>query len=132
MLVARRFVTAMVPYVPPDASLSDIEYALEQFAEVISIKELYLRDFPSIRNGKQRVVLRPCDGLPSFFLIKGYKATLFFAGRVSCCPYYEETDHLGRDCKRKRQKRCFTCEVTVRGDNFFQPANPRYRYRFPS
>ena len=39
-LVARRFVTAMVAYVPPDASLYDIEYALEQFAEVISIKEL--------------------------------------------------------------------------------------------
>ena len=108
-LVARRFVTATVAYVPPDATLSDIQYALEQFAEVISIKELYLRDFPRIRNGKQRVVLRPRDGLPSFFTIKNYKASLFFAGRVSYCPYCEGKDHLGWDCKRKREKRCFKC-----------------------
>ena len=85
-LVARRFVTATVAYVPPDATLSDIQYALEQFAEVISIKELYLRDFPSIRNGKQRVVLRPRGGLPSFFTIKNYKASLFFCWQSLMLP----------------------------------------------
>ena len=55
-LVAERFVTATVAYVPPDASMREIE-ALERFADVVSLKELYLRDFPGIRNGR-RVILK--------------------------------------------------------------------------
>ena len=77
---------------------------------VISIKDLYIRDFPAIKNGKQRVVLKPYGaGLPSFFQVGRYKASLFFTGRVSCCPYCEETTRLGRDCPTKHVKRCFTC-----------------------
>ena len=57
-LVAERFVTATVAYVPPDASMREIEEALERFADVVSLKELYLRDFPGIRNGRQRVILK--------------------------------------------------------------------------
>ena len=76
------------------------------------IRDLYVRDFPRIKNGKQRVVLKPRKGkLPSFFQVNRYKASLFFSRRrVSCCPYCEEIDHLGRDCRpRKRERRCFTC-----------------------
>ena len=74
------------------------------------LKDLYVRDFPGIKNGKQRVVLKPREGrLPAFFQVKRYKASLFFSGRVACCPYCERTDHLGRDCTRKREKKCFKC-----------------------
>ena len=56
------------------------------------------------------MVLKPRDGqLPSFFQVGRYKASLFFTGRVSCCPYCERQDHLGRDCPRKNERRCFTC-----------------------
>ena len=72
-----------------------------------------MRDFPGIKNGKQRAVLKPREGgLPSFFPIRDKKASLFFTGRISCCPYCEERDHLGRDCPTKRIRRCFTCEAT--------------------
>ena len=54
VLMAQRFVTATVAYVMLDATLGDIERALERYAEVISIKDLHVRDFPSIKNGKQR------------------------------------------------------------------------------
>ena len=109
-LIAQRFVTAIVAFAPAIASLGDIERGLEPFAEVISIKDLYIRDFPAIKNGKQRVVLKPRGaGLPSFFQVGRYKASLFFTGRVSCCPYCEEMTHLGRDCLTKHVKRCFTC-----------------------
>ena len=109
-LIAQRFITATVAFAPAIASLGDIERALEPFAEVISIKDLYIREFPAIKNGKQRVVLKPRGaGLPSFFQVGRYKASLFFTGRVSCCPYCEETTHLGRDCTTKHVKRCFTC-----------------------
>ena len=110
VLMAKRFVTATVAYVPPDATLGDIEKALERCAEVISIKDLYVRDFPGIKDGKQRVVLKPREGkLPAFFQVGRYKASLFFSGRVACCPYCERTDHLGRDCTRKREKKCYKC-----------------------
>ena len=83
----------------------DIERALEPYAEVISIKDLYIRDFPEIKNGKQRVVLKPWESkLPSLFQVGRYKASLFFTGRVSCCPYCEQTDHLGKDCSRKHEE----------------------------
>ena len=109
VLMAQRFVTATVAYVPPDTTLGDIERALERYAEVISIKDLYVRDFPGIKNGK-RVVLKPRKGrLPAFFQVMRYKASLFFSGRVACCPYCERADHLGRDCPRKREKKCFKC-----------------------
>ena len=72
-----------------------------------------MRDFPGIKNGKQRAVLKPREGgLPSFFPIRDKKASLFFTGRISCCPYCEERDHLGRDCPTKRIRRCFTCRAT--------------------
>ena len=110
VLMAKRFVTATVAYAPTDATLGDIERALECYAEVISIKDLYVRDFPGIKNGKQRVVLKPREGrLPSFFQVGRYKASLFFSGRVACCPYCVRTDHLGCDCPRKRDRKCFTC-----------------------
>ena len=110
VLMAKHFMTATVAYAPPDATLGDIERALERYAEVISIKDLYVRDFPGIKNGKQRVVLKPREGkLPAFFQVGRYKASLFFSGRVACCPYCERTDHLGRDCQRKREKKCFKC-----------------------
>ena len=110
--IAKRFVMASIAYAPPDATLGEIEWALEQYAEVISIHELYVRKFPEIRNGRQRVVLKLRDrGLPSFVQIGRCKASLFFAGRVSCCPYCEE-NHLGRDCPTKHIKRCFTCGET--------------------
>ena len=65
-LVAERFVTATVEYIPPDASMHEIEEALERFADVVSLKELCLRDFPGIKNSKQRAVLKPREGgLPS-------------------------------------------------------------------
>ena len=109
VLMAQRFVTATVAYAPPDATLGDIERALEHYTEVISIKDLYVRDFPGIKNGK-RVVLKPRKGrLPAFFQVMRYKASLFFSGRVACCPYCERADHLGRDCPRKREKKCFKC-----------------------
>lgn len=109
-LIGERFITATVAYAPPIASLGDIERALEPFAELISIKDLFIRDFPGIRNGKQRLILKPREGrLPSFFQVGRYKASLFFTGRVSCCPYCEETSHLGRDCPRKHERRCFKC-----------------------
>ena len=109
-LIGKSFITATVAYAPANATLGDIERALEPYAEVISIKDLFIRDFPEIKNGKQRVVLKPrYSKLPSFFQVGTYKASLFFTGRVSCCPYCEETDHLGRDCPRKREKKCFKC-----------------------
>ena len=112
-LISERFVTATVAYVPPDASMREIEEALERFADVVSFKELYLRDFPGIKNGRQRVILKPREGgLPSFFPIRDYKASLFFTGRISCCPYCEERDHLGRNCPNKKVRRCFTCGST--------------------
>ena len=79
----------------------EIEDALERFADVASLKELYMRAFPGIKNGKQRVVKPREGGLPSFFPIRVYKASLFFTGRVSCCPYCEQRDHQGRDCQTK-------------------------------
>ena len=105
-LVSQCFITTTVAYVPPDV-------ALERFADVVSLKELYMRDFPGIKNGKQRAVLKPREGgLPSFFPIRDKKASLFFTGRISCCPYCEERDHLGRDCLTKRIRRCYTCVAT--------------------
>ena len=105
IVMARKFVTATVAYVPLDASLGEIRAALDRFADVISLTELYIRDFPDIKNGKLQAVLkrRSC-GLPAFFQIRTYKASLFFSGGVSCCPYCEKTDHLGRDCQRKHEK----------------------------
>ena len=98
---------------PVTSGWSWIERALEPYAEVISIKDLCIRDFPEIKNGKQRVVLKPREArLPSFFQVGRYKASLFFTGRVSCCPYFKEADHLGRDCQRKREKKCFKCGRT--------------------
>lgn len=47
--MANRFVTATVAYTPPDASLGDIKRALKRHADVISIKNLYIRDFPEIK-----------------------------------------------------------------------------------
>ena len=96
-LVSQHFITTTVAYVPPNVPMREIEDALERFADVVSLKELYMRDFPGIKNGKQRAVLKPREGgLPSFFPIRDKKASLFFTGRISCCPYCEERDHLGR------------------------------------
>ena len=112
-LVAQLFITATVAYVPPDASMQEIEEALERFTDVVSLKELYLQDFPGIKIGKQRAILKPREGgLPSFFPIRDYKASLFFAGHISCSPYCEERDQLGRDCPSKRIRRCYTCGST--------------------
>ena len=112
-VIAKRFITATVAYARPDATLGEIEWALEQYAKVLSIQELYVREFPEIRNGRLRVVLKLRDGgLPSFVPIGRYKASLFCAGRVSCCPYCEDRNHLGRDCPTKHIKRCFTCGQT--------------------
>ena len=113
-LIGQRFITATVAFAPPIASLGDIERALEPFVEVISIKDLFIRDFPGIRNGKKRVVLKPREGrLPSFFQVGQYKASLFFTGQVSCCPYCEETTHLGRDCPRKHERRCRVADLAT-------------------
>ena len=61
--------------------------------------------FPEIKNGKQRVVLKPWESkMPSLFQVGRYKASLFFTGRVSCCPYCEQTDHLRKDCSRKHEE----------------------------
>ena len=112
-LIGKRLITVTVAYAPTNATLGNIERTLELYAEVISIKDLCIRDFPEIKNGKQRVVLNPREArLPSFFQVGRYKASLFFTGRVSCCPYCEETDHLGRDCQRKCEKKCFKCGRT--------------------
>ena len=108
-LVAERFTNATVCFVPPDVSLSEIAAALSEYADVIEIKDLYIRDFPMIKNGKQRVTLKPRGPLPSYFNIGSVRASLFFAGRVACCPYCEDRSHLGRDCPRKHQKRCYEC-----------------------
>ena len=74
VLMAQRFVTATVAYVMLDATLGDIERALERYAEVISIKDLHVRDFPSIKNGKnvpgrETTSILPGHALQSFPLL---------------------------------------------------------------
>ena len=109
-LIGQQFITATVAYAPANATLGDIERVLEPYAEVISIHDLFIRDFPGIKNGKQLVVLKPPEaGLPSFFQVGRCKASLFYTGRISCCPYCEQRDHLGRDCPRKHKKKCLKC-----------------------
>ena len=72
----------------PHETLDGIGWALEKYAEVISIRNLHVRDFPGIKNGKQRVVLRPREGgLPPFFRWKSVPLLHF-------TPYCKDTDQL--------------------------------------
>ena len=48
-LVSQRFIMATVAYVPLDTSMQEIEEALDRFGDIISLKELYMRDFPGIK-----------------------------------------------------------------------------------
>lgn len=41
-VMARKFVTATVAYIPPDVSLGEIGEALDRFAEVVSLTELHV------------------------------------------------------------------------------------------
>ena len=68
IVMAHNFVTATVAYVPPDASLGEIRATLDRFADVISLTELYIRDFPDIKNGKLRAILKPRSCWSSCFL----------------------------------------------------------------
>ena len=111
-VMARKFVTATVAYVPPDVSLGKIGEALDRFAEVVSLTELHVRDFPEIKSRKQQAILKPRGaGLPSYFPVRNFKASLFFTGcwLSGCLPAVptEGTDHLGRDCTRKNMRQCF-------------------------
>ena len=105
-----RYVYASVQFVPPDVSNDEISSALAEFTEVKSIKYEYMARYPGIRTGKRLVVLKPRNNLPAYFDVRGTRASLLFKGRVACCPYCDDQNHLGRDCPNKRARMiCFKC-----------------------
>ena len=117
VLYNKRLITATVAFAPPGTTPTDIQAVLQEYAQVKQIHPIFLRDFPSIKSGKFRVVLQlngegtPEEVLPSFITLHGRRASLFFSGRISRCPYCNSADHLGRDCPHKGQPRCFSCNV---------------------
>ena len=108
-------VTATVAFVPPGTTPNDIIEALEQYAEVKQIFPIFLKDFPTSKSGKFRVILQPKDEgvpaevLPAYINVNGTKGALFYAGRIPRCPYCDSADHFGRDCTQKGQKKCHKC-----------------------
>lgn len=113
----KRLITATVAFPPLNMTPTDIQAVLQEYAQVKQVHPIFLRDFPSIKSGKFRVVLQlngegtPEEVLPSFITLHGRRASLFFSGRISCCPYCNSADHLGRDCPHRGQPRCFSCNV---------------------
>ncbi|KAJ7360258.1 hypothetical protein OS493_016888 [Desmophyllum pertusum] len=108
-------VTATVAFVPPGTTRQDVEDTLEQYAEAKQVLHIYMRDFPTIKSGKFRVVLQPKgEGppktlLPAYISINGTKGALLFASRIPRCPYCNSADHFVRDCPCKGQKLCHQC-----------------------
>ena len=117
VLYNKRLITATVAFAPPGTTPTDIQAVLQEYAQVKQVHPIFLRDFPSIKSGKFRVVLQlngegtPEEVLPSFITLHGRRASLFFSGRISRCPYCNSADHLGRDCPHRGQPRCFSCNV---------------------
>ena len=109
VLYNKRLITATVAFAPPGTTPTDIQAVLQEYVQVKQIHPIFLHDFPSIKSGKSRVVLQlngegtPEEVLPSFITLHGRHKSLFFSGRISCCPYCNSANHLRRDCPHKGQ-----------------------------
>ena len=111
-----RLITATVAFVPPGTTPEDIIPVLKDRAKVKQVHLLFLKDFPSIRSGKFRVILlpngdvSPAESLPACLTLHGRCASLSYAGRIPRCPYCDSAEHLGSDCPHKGKKKCFICD----------------------
>ena len=128
-----RLIAATVAFAPPGTTADDIVEALTDCAELKQVLPIFLKDFPSIKSGKYRVMLKPRgegppeEVLPAYITLHGRRASLFYAGRIPRCPYCNSATHLGRDCSHKGQKKCFHCDefghVRAECPNIIQPDN---------
>lgn len=117
VLYNKRLITATVAVAPLGTLPTDIQTVLQEYAQFKQVHPIFLCDFPSIKSGKFRVVPQlnregtPEEVLPSFITLHGRHSSLFFSGRISCCPYCNSADHLGGDCPRQGQPHCFSCNM---------------------
>ena len=128
-----RLIAAIVAFAPHGTTADDILEALADYADIKQILPIFLTDFPSIKSGKYRVMLKPRgegppeEILPSYITLHRHRASLFYAGRIPRCPYCNSATHLGRDCPHKGQKKCFHCDqfghVRAECPNIIHPNN---------
>ena len=93
VLYNKCLITAIVAFGTPGTRPTDIQSVLQEYAQVKQVHPIFLHDFPSIKSGKFWVVLQlNREGtseviLPSFVTLHGRRASLFFYGCISHCPY---------------------------------------------
>ena len=84
-----RLIAAMVAFALPGTTADD----LADCAEVKQVLPIFLKDFPTIKSGKYRVMLKPRDEgppeevLPAYITLHGHRASLFYPGvRIATQP----------------------------------------------
>ena len=88
-----RLIAATVAFAPPRTTADNIVEALADCAEVKQVLPIFLKDFPTIKSGKYRVMLKPRgegppeDVLPAYITVHGHRASLFYPGaRIATQP----------------------------------------------
>ena len=87
-----RLIAATVAFAPPRTA-DDIVEALSDCAEVKQVLPIFLKDFPTIKSGKYRVMLKPRgegppeEVSPAYITLHGHRASLFYPGaRIATQP----------------------------------------------
>jgi len=83
VLYNKRLITASVAVAPLGTMPTDIQTVLQEYTQFKQVHPIFLRDFPSIKSGKFRVVPRlngegtPEEVLPSFITLHGRHSSVF-------------------------------------------------------
>lgn len=112
-------IAATVTFALPRTTSDDILEALADCAEVKQVLPIFLKEFPSIKSAKFRVMLKPQgegppeEVLPSYITLYERRASLFYAGRIPRSPYCNSATHLGRGPQKGPKKSVFTVTSLV-------------------
>lgn len=98
--------TVRVFRVPPEVPVTAITAALSKYGKVLNQRrEDWSNNYVyKVNNGITAVRMEIREAIPSFVMIEGYRAQVFYEGQARTCLACNSTNHVKQDCPLRRNR----------------------------
>ena len=83
---------------PVELSDESVKSAFSAYGEVFSVRPVFFKDFPQLRNGNRVLLMSTREPIPSSLVVLGFPCRTWYPGQPVKCPVCRQPGHSPRAC----------------------------------